>query len=421
MKDPIRFVRKAIITALTGNISYGGSIVPIYGRVPSNATYPFVRVYSLSSGETNQNRDSFNSEVITRIEVVTRFQSDNGGELQCNAIVSDCLELVRTRSAGYFDLASDGFNVYTSENEGIQYIEQDLSDHTYFRAIIELSNKIQQLQQIPPVTLEGFIFDVDTTQAGGSNSTQYQLPLSGAGTTNIEVNWGDGNTDTITSTSASEKLHTYSSGGIYTITITGTLQTFLVNNHADRLKLKEIKNWGNGNGLTLASVNGSFFMGAGNMTCTATDQPQVTTANFQQIFRSSTSIVSGVGSFDVSGVTSLSFGFYQANNFNEDLSNWDVSGVTAFQYCFERCFALDQSFAAWDMTSATNVDRMFKSSTLSTANYDATLIGWAAQSLNSGLTFNGGNSTYTAGGAAETARNTLINTYGWTIVDGGTA
>ena len=145
MKDPIRFVRKAILTALTGNISYGGSVVPIYGKVPSGATYPFVRVYSLSSGETNQNRDSFNSEVITRIEVVTRFQSDNGGELQCNAIVSDCLELVRTRSAGYFDLESDGFNVYTSENEGIQYIEQDLSDHTYFRAIIELSNKIQQL------------------------------------------------------------------------------------------------------------------------------------------------------------------------------------------------------------------------------------------------------------------------------------
>lgn len=145
MKDPIRFVRKAIIDALDGNITYNASVVPIYGRVPSDATYPFVRVYSVSSDEANQNRDSFNSEVITRVEVVTRFQSDNGGELQCNAIISDCLELLRTRSAGYFDLASDGFNVYTSENGGIQYIEQDLSDHTYFRAILELSNKIQQL------------------------------------------------------------------------------------------------------------------------------------------------------------------------------------------------------------------------------------------------------------------------------------
>ena len=267
--------------------------------------------------------------------------------------------------------------------------------------------------------LEGFVFDVDTTQAGGSTSTQYQLPLSGGGTTNILVDWGDGTTDTITSASASEKLHTYSSGGVYTITITGTLQTYLVNNHADRLKLKEIKNWGAGDGLTLASNNGSFFMGANNMTCSATDQPEITTANFQQVFRDASNIVRGVGKFDVSGVTNLIFAFYQANDFNEDLSNWDVSSVTNFGYCFERCYNLDQSFASWDMTSATNVSRMFKSATLSTANYDATLIGWASQSLNSNLSVDFGNARYTAGGAAEAARNTLINTYGWTIVDGG--
>jgi len=32
-----------------------------------------------------------------------------------------------------------------------------------------------------------------------------------------------------------------------------------------------------------------------------------------------------------------------------------------------------------------------------------------------------GNSQYTAGGAAEAARTSLINTYGWTITDGGAA
>ena len=58
---------------------------------------------------------------------------------------------------------------------------------------------------------------------------------------------------------------------------------------------------------------------------------------------------------------------------------------------------------------------------LSTASYDATLIGWAAQTVQSGLTCDFGNSQYTAGGAAEAARKTLINTYGWTITDGGAA
>jgi len=32
-----------------------------------------------------------------------------------------------------------------------------------------------------------------------------------------------------------------------------------------------------------------------------------------------------------------------------------------------------------------------------------------------------GTSTYTANSAAATARSTLVNTYGWTITDGGSA
>jgi hypothetical protein len=126
-------------------IQLRGSYIPVYGRVPSDATYPFVRVYSITNNEVDQNQTTFNSEVITRIEVVTRFESDNGGELDCNLIVDECLSLLRTRSANYFDLIEQGFNVYTSQNEGIQYIEQDLSDHTYFRAIIELSNRVEQI------------------------------------------------------------------------------------------------------------------------------------------------------------------------------------------------------------------------------------------------------------------------------------
>ena len=267
--------------------------------------------------------------------------------------------------------------------------------------------------------LVGFVFDVDTTQAGVSSSTQFKLPLASNGTTNAEVDWGDGSKDTLTSWNQAETTHTYSASGTYTITITGTLEGWFINNGGDKLKIKEVKNWGNGDGLTLKNINGGYFMGASNMTCIATDSPTISATNFQQVFRDASSIVSGVKNWNVSGVTNLVFAFYQANDFNEDLSNWDVSNVTNFKYCFERCFDLDQSFASWDMSSATDVGRMFKSTSMSTANYDATLIGWASQSLNSGLSIDFGSARYTAGGDAETARNTLINTYGWTIVDGG--
>ena len=45
MREVIHRIRKAIIDALTGNVELRGSAIPIYGRVPSNATYPFVRIY----------------------------------------------------------------------------------------------------------------------------------------------------------------------------------------------------------------------------------------------------------------------------------------------------------------------------------------------------------------------------------------
>ena len=79
-----------------------------------------------------------------RIECIARYVSDDGGEYDVNSMVSQCLNLLRTRSSGYINLTSDGFTVYTSENAGITYIEDDLSDHTYYRGIIELSNRITQ-------------------------------------------------------------------------------------------------------------------------------------------------------------------------------------------------------------------------------------------------------------------------------------
>ena len=92
MKDAIRFVRKAIITKLPGNVTIDGSAVLVYNRVPTDAVYPFIKVYSVSTDETDQNQTSFATETITRIECVTRYSSNDGGELDVNIMVEQCLE-----------------------------------------------------------------------------------------------------------------------------------------------------------------------------------------------------------------------------------------------------------------------------------------------------------------------------------------
>jgi hypothetical protein len=69
------------------------------------------------------------------------------------------------------------------------------------------------------------------------------------------------------------------------------------------------------------------------------------------------------------------------------------------------------------VSSVTYMDDMFYNVTLSTANYDALLLGWSHETLRPGVSFDAGNSMYS--GAASAARSYIINTYDWTIIDGG--
>tara|TARA_R110000822_G_scaffold66757_3_gene162881 strand:- start:1598 stop:2038 length:441 start_codon:yes stop_codon:yes gene_type:complete len=145
MLEAIHFLRKGIIEKLNNSVTLNSATVPVYNRIPTDANYPLIRVYGVSTDESNENQTSFITETITRIECITRFYSDDGGELDTNLMVSQCLNLIRTRSSGYVNLSSNGFNVFTSVNKGVKYLQDDLSDHTYFRAIIEISNKIEQI------------------------------------------------------------------------------------------------------------------------------------------------------------------------------------------------------------------------------------------------------------------------------------
>lgn len=144
MKEPIRFIRQKIFTLLNGNVSYGGSNVPVYNRVPSTQSEPYIIVYSADTTQTNQNQSDFIVECITRIEVVTSFFSDDGGELQVNDIVESILELIKTSTTDFFDITSNNFNLFTSNINGVAYSEENDDEKTYYRAIIDIANRVQQ-------------------------------------------------------------------------------------------------------------------------------------------------------------------------------------------------------------------------------------------------------------------------------------
>lgn len=145
MNEIVHHIRKAFLDRLSGNISVGGIDVSIYNVIPRNASYPLIRVYSVSNDEIDLNRSSFNVEASLRLEVITRFDGNSGGELQCNQIVDEVLNQIRTRSAGYIDLSANGWNVYAITNNGVNYLEDDFNDHTYFRAIVNINVKAQKI------------------------------------------------------------------------------------------------------------------------------------------------------------------------------------------------------------------------------------------------------------------------------------
>tara|TARA_R100000742_G_C4268930_1_gene87347 strand:- start:286 stop:726 length:441 start_codon:yes stop_codon:yes gene_type:complete len=144
MKDPMYLIRGKIITALNGNITLNSANVPVTNKVRTNQSTPYVWVYSLSTDAVDDNTTKFCTDVVTRIECVTRFDGDLGGDLDSNKLANSCLNLLISKPISGFDLSSDNFNVYTSTLEGVNYVQEEANDHTYYRAIIELSNRVEQ-------------------------------------------------------------------------------------------------------------------------------------------------------------------------------------------------------------------------------------------------------------------------------------
>lgn len=286
---------------------------------------------------------------------------------------------------------------------------------------------------------EPMVLEFNTSLSAGKTIT---LPLQG--TVNVTVNWGDGNEEAYTF--ADNYSHTYSEDGTYTVTVSGTLSQFGNGwfGYSNPEKLIRVTNFGE---LGLESLYGAFYH-ATNIIEVPTILP-ATVTNLSEMFSGATSFNSDISNWDVSSVTDISAMFMNASLFNQDISGWNVGSVTSMRYMFYYALEFNQDIGSWDVENVTDMSNMFEGASsfdqnigawnvsnvtsmsgmfmpgmfttvkLSPANYNSLLLGWSAQTLQSNVTFHAGTSKYSPDVAAD-ARGILINTFGWTINDGGT-
>ena len=282
-----------------------------------------------------------------------------------------------------------------------------------------------------------FITTWKTNNSGTSSNSSITIPTNFWDTYNYSVDWdNDGTMDETGLTG--DVTHDFGTAGEYTIQITGTFPSIYFHDEGDKEKLIDISQWGS---IEWESMNSAFY-GCANMDVSATDAPDLSNcSDMFAVFRNATIFSANINHWDVSNISEFSYAFANADNFNQpldswntisatkfismfyhaalfnqDISDWNTSSLNWAEYMFYEAGSFDQNLGDWNVTSVSGLDGMFERASLTTSNYDSILIGWASQSVNSGLNFHGGNSTYCLG---SNAYDVLDNTYGWTITDDG--
>ncbi len=198
-----------------------------------------------------------------------------------------------------------------------------------------------------------------------SSDLNLNLNLSSSYTYNFIVHWGDGNSGIVTSSSDSDKNHTYSSEGVYTVTVTGRCPYLNFKGNLQIIEVTELGDTG------WKSFNQMFYDANNLILVNGGVTTHVT--NMDSMFRSATAANPDTSNWDTSNVTYMHYMFRSATAANPDTSNWDTSNVTHMQSMFHSAAAANPDTSNWDTSNVTSMNSMFSSATAAnpdTSNWD---------------------------------------------------
>jgi surface protein len=211
-----------------------------------------------------------------------------------------------------------------------------------------------------------------TTSPDESVTLPYNLGGVYVGT----IDWGDG---TVTANSYANRTHTYAVPGDYTITISGTTRGWSFDVHGgDPTKMISVSQWGNRFRL---GNDGGYFSGCSNLDLSGvTDILDLTAASnlsFMFFGCSSLTTVNRINEWNVSNVTNMEGVFYDATQFNQNISGWNTSSVTNMTSMFRNASLFNQNIGGWDTSSVTTMESMF----LDASSFNQDVSGWDTSSV----------------------------------------
>lgn len=146
MRDCFDILITKYYTALSGNITYSSASVPIYDRVPNNATFPYI-CFSSYTGVDESNKSNYLQEVTVTIQVVSAFDVDTGGKAQSDNIADQIIDIIRKRPLNLLNL-SPNFKLISVSLDDTSTFDDLTATHLIVYRNIRFRHKVEQLTSL---------------------------------------------------------------------------------------------------------------------------------------------------------------------------------------------------------------------------------------------------------------------------------